>query len=80
MRFEGSAFSVRHTQYSLKSDYGSSINVLFIQTEIAREQKICRKILRAGTWAGVILAFVRIMKPWISADFEQGEVRAEKFL
>lgn len=80
MRFEGSAFSVRHTQYSLKSDYGSSINVLFIQTEIAREQKICRKILRAGTWAGVILAFVRIMKPWISADFEQGEVRAGKFL
>lgn len=80
MRFEGSAFSVRHTQYSLKSDYGSSIDILFIQTEIAREQKICRKILRAGTWAGVILAFVRIMKPWISADFEQGEVRAGKFL
>lgn len=38
MRFEGSAFSVRHTQYSIKSDYGSSINILFFQTDCQRTE------------------------------------------
>lgn len=38
MRFEGSAFGVRHTQYSIKSDYGSSIDILFFQTDCQRTE------------------------------------------
>lgn len=48
--------------------------------QIAREQKVCLRIFEAGTCSGVILAFARRMKPWISADFGQWEVRAEKCL